>query len=241
MTTPDTLILDVLSKIKFRLLRPEQGGPPSGDIKVAEAYTAFDVSNTVLEDPDTPLMRLELLRTPRMSTVAIGYLLNRLVRAMPDDHQYLNIGVWCGFSFFCGMIGNNDKRCVGVDSFVDPAGTRNIFDLGYQTHRTPRTEFHAIDYEAYFRSFHRGPIGVYFYDGDHRYEHQLRALELASPHLAPGAYVLVDDTNDLEPRQATIDFLGRHAGEFELVMDQSTANNGHPTFWNGLMVLRKRS
>lgn len=60
------------------------------------------------------------------------------------------------------------------------------------------------------------PIGLYFLDGAHDYANQYRILVLADPFLAPGALILVDDTNFEAPRQATLDFL-RARSEYQPV------------------------
>ena len=63
------------------------------------------------------------------------------------------------------------------------------------------------------------------------------ALQLAHPHLAIGGILLVDDTNWQEPYDATLGFLNSHRENYKVVLDQKTAENGHPTFWNGIMAL----
>jgi hypothetical protein len=50
--------------------------------------------------------------------------------------------------------------------------------------------------------------------------------------------VLVDDTNAADPRRATYDFIKARPGKYRVLLDRRTATNGHPTWWNGLIVLR---
>ena len=57
--------------------------------------------------------------------------------------------------------------------------------------------------------------------------------------MAPGGFIIVDDTNWESSRKALIDFLSAHPG-YELLYDIPTTGNCHPTFWNGLMVARKK-
>lgn len=56
---------------------------------------------------------------------------------------------------------------------------------------------------------------------------------------APGCIVLVDDANDDAPRRATRDFVAAHAGAYRVLLDRRTCGNGHPTFWNGVMLLER--
>ena len=92
-----------------------------------------------------------------------------------------------------------------------------------------------MDYRDYFASVHRGPIGVYFYDGDHGYEHQLKGLEIAEPFFGDGCIVLVDDTNWPHPYEATFDFMEASSREYRLLLDRDTSVLDHPTFWNGIL------
>jgi hypothetical protein len=96
-----------------------------------------------------------------------------------------------------------------------------------------------MDYRDYFDRVHEGPIGVYFYDGDHAYEHQLLGLRVAEPFFGEGCIVVVDDTNWVEPYEATFDFIAESEQEYTVLLDQQTVGNGHPTFWNGLLILQK--
>jgi hypothetical protein len=174
-----------------------------------------------------------------MSTFAIGAIINRGVAAMPPAQAFVNVGVWNGFTLLAGMIDNPDKVCIGIDNFSEFGGPRDAFLRQFETYRSPNHRFFEMDYAVYFREHHQGRIGFYIYDGNHSYENQRMGLEIAEPHLAPGALILVDDTNTVEPRQATLDFITRSTYRYEVLLDQQTCANQHPTFWNGIILLRK--
>lgn len=249
MKISDTLIQDIVEKIDFRIIGENEPGSlfDSANIKDPLGFKSLDVANTQIWDRATPVFNLKYLETPRMSTIANGYIINRLVQNMPDSLVYLNIGTWCGFSFFSGIIGNPNKRCIGVGNFSfggavgsgDNPKVKKIFDFQYQLFKTDKSLFFDLDYEEYFKNTHKDSIGVYFYDGEHTYEHQMKGLLVADRFIAPGGYVIVDDTNMPDPRNATLDFIQKMQGSYSLVFDVETPNNGHPTFWNGLMILRK--
>src|SRR5262249_7442379 len=95
------------------------------------------------------------------------------------------------------------------------------------------------DYREYFSKMHREPIGLYVYDGDHSYDNQLIGLQAAEPFFAKGCIILVDDTNWLEPRNATLDFISKSSYEYRILFDTTTCSNRHPTLWNGIMVLQR--
>ncbi len=190
-------------------------------------------------DPQRLSAFRKLSRMPKMSTVAIGAFVNLLVQSLPRDQAYLNIGVWHGYSLLAGMLGNTAKRCIGVDTFRYFGGPRRQFFRRFHQYRSPCHEFFDIDWRQYFAHVHRGSIGLLYCDAEHDYESQHQALTAAAPFLAPGAFILVDDTNEDSPRRALLAFLSEHP-EYELLYDISTAGNCHPTYWNGLMVARKR-
>ena len=104
--------------------------------------------------------------------------------------------------------------------------------------RSPNHHFHEMDYRDYFDRVHEGPIGVYFYDGDHTYEHQLLGLRTAERFFGDNCVVIVDDTNWVDPYEATYDFMAESEREYTVLLDQQTVGNGHPTFWNGLLILQ---
>lgn len=247
-STIDPLIKDIRDRIEFRLIT--QSTPWSASFKFAEqdnVLREIDVVNTHIHDAHTPLMNIDFLKTPRLSTLAIAYIINRLVRTMPSEEMYLNIGTWCGFSFFAGTLGNKQKFCSGVDNFsgdivqIDNASIKNIYMTQYNLFRTPFSAFYEMDYETYFHDIHKESIGVYFYDGDHRRTHTKQGLELAEPFLAKNAYILMDDANERKIYNMTIDFLSKSNNLYALVFDEKTPNMGHPTFWNGLLIFKKLS
>jgi hypothetical protein len=180
---------------------------------------------------------LELCEIPRMSTFAIAALIDHAVRGMPADQVFLNVGVWAGFTFLAGASQNPERRCIGVDDFSGFGGPRESFGARFAELSSPAHSFFEMDYLGYLAEVHSEPLGVYMYDGDHAYEHQLQGLEVAEPFFGPGCLVLVDDTNRDEPHRATLDFIARSEREYRLLLDCRTADSAHPTFWDGLMVL----
>jgi hypothetical protein len=158
---------------------------------------------------------------------------------MPAGTAFVNVGVWHGFTFLSGAANNPERRCVCIDNFSQFGGPRAEFLARFQAHGSGRHEFHEMDYEVYFAREHRGPIGFYIYDGEHSYRSQLRGLEAAEPFFADDCVVLVDDTNEPEPREATLDFIHRRGGHYRLLFDLRTGSNCHPTLWNGVMAFAR--
>ena len=211
--------------------------------RLREQGTHFDVVNTTLpEDSADMVARLNgLCWVPRMSTFAIGAVINRAVAAMAPGLAYLNIGVWHGFTLLAGMLGHPDKTCIGVDNFGQFGGPRDDFLHVFETARGPAHHFHEADYRDYLTRVHREELGVYFFDGPHTFEDQMDGLRLAEPFFSRNCIVIVDDTNEDPARQATEQFLATSPHSYRVVADHRTACNGHPTWWNGITILERVS
>jgi hypothetical protein len=52
------------------------------------------------------------------------------------------------------------------------------------------------------------------------------------------ALVLIDNANRTEVRRAATDFLDASPFGYRELLDARTPRSGHPTFWNGLIVLQ---
>jgi hypothetical protein len=243
-------LADYISGLTFDLAQPDtarveslrfplqRGGRP--DAELLELPNApVDVYNARLPQDGVRMARSlrPICGIPRMSTFAVAAIINHAVTRMPAGQAYLNVGVYAGFSFLAGMIDNPRQVCVGVDNFAIAAGRPGLLRR-FEEARGPAHRFYEMDYLDYFADIQRDQLGVYLYDGDHAYEHQLQGLEQAEPFFADGCVVIVDDTNWEAPRQATIDFVAASAREYDVLLDVATRDHNHPTFWNGLMVLR---
>ena len=232
-----------INGISFRYFRPDSGLAwyYRFSHRLGRLGLSLEVMNTRLP-PDrtetTPALR-ELCGIPRMSTYALGAIVDKAVSQMPEGATFVNVGVWNGFTFLCGIASNAGRRCVAIDNFSEFGGPKDAFLPRFEARRTDKHEFYEMDYEEYFLTRHQDPIGFYIYDGEHSYHHQLRGLEVAEPFFDERCVVLVDDTNDEEPRRATLDFINRSPGKYRLLLDRTTQCNQHPTFWNGVMVFAR--
>jgi len=175
----------------------------------------------------------------KMSTFALGAMVNEGVSQMRADECFVNVGVWKGFTLFAGMAGNARKKCIGVDNFSEFGGPREEFFGSFEAYRSPEHAFFEMDCDKYFSEVHRDPIGFYMYDGEHSYESQLKGLQIAEPYFSDNCIILVDDTNWDTARQATLDFAKNSSGRYETLLDAGTTENLHPTLWNGVMILRR--
>lgn len=181
----------------------------------------------------------DVCRIPRMSTFAIGALINVIVSRMPEGQAYVNVGVWNGFTLLAGMAGNLEKTCVGIDNFSEFGGPREAFRQRFESQKGPGHAFFDMDYRDYFKGPNVPAIGFYIYDGDHSREHQHEGLRAAEPFLADGGLILVDDFNVDAAIDGTRDFIEQSPFAYEILLEQHTCHDWHPTFWNGIVLLRK--
>ena len=216
--------------IKFSIIQPD------------EKPHMLEVRNTYIPEgnADKWLALADLCAIPRMSTFAIACLINKAIHDMPPGQCFVNVGVWHGFTFLAGMLGNPDKHCIGVDNFTEFGGPRDAFRQRFLDAHSPEHHFYDMDYKQYFAEFHQGrPIGFYIYDGAHDYQNQIDGLTVAEPFLADGALVMIDDWNWPATREATKDFIKQSANCWEVVLEEFTSGNGHPDWWNGLFIMQK--
>lgn len=247
---------DYLASISFRFIKPHVRMPmpmefyderlqrimQRGQIGLPERIgMAFEYLNTVIPNQNGDMKRRlrQISGIPKMSTLAIGAMINRGVALMEKDHAFVNVGVWHGFTLLAAMADNRDKKCVGIDNFSQFGGPREIFLERFNRSKGPDHSFYDMDYRDYFSRIHQGPIGFYIYDGDHEYEHQLQGLSIAEPFFGKGCIILVDDTNWEDPKKATQDFVARSAYRYRTLLDITTAHNCHPSVWNGVFILQK--
>lgn len=252
MNKQEETVKQLVDAMRFRVIQPKQ--EPFRGYYILTHYLKragihFDILNTKI--PAIPNLReiRSLKNIPRMSTIANAAIINEVVRTMPEDTIYLNVGVWHGYSFFSGMLGNSDKKCIGIDNFSMWGGPREAFLKRFHQYKSPAHQFFDLDYIDYFSKEQKNKIGFYFYDGDHKYEHQLKGLQLAAPYMADGGIMMVDDTNWDAPRKATLDFMNERKGEYKIILDVNThpgrgpvnTSAMHPTYWNGLMLIQKKT
>lgn len=165
-------------------------------------------------------------------------LLNLAASCLDDGESYVEIGVFHGASLIAAMTGNEGKRFVGIDSFeFRDAGLEKV-EANLARFGLPRPEILVGDaFELVPAGALDGTlVGIWYYDASHSYEAQLQGLRIAEPLLAPGALVIVDDTDWEDVDRALDDYLaGQPRARRLLTLDGST--RGAPHWWEGMQVL----
>ena len=96
--------------------------------KIFSKEKKFIFSNLIIKKKENSdnILKKELLKIDSMSTFAIGYIINKICQNLKNDENYVNIGVWKGFSLIAGMI-NSDCNIYGVDDFSQFGGPKEEF------------------------------------------------------------------------------------------------------------------
>lgn len=185
-----------------------------------------------------PLVAVEGLSSPRVCAF-----LNQLVKRLDPGERYLEVGTYRGRTLISAAYENRGKICIGCDRFrfwgrftgpgflAKRALYQNIkrYEVG-----SAEIEFHPVSSRRLFAERRvTGPVGVYFYDGDHSYESTFHGIVSAVPLLSERAVILVDDWNDPVIRMATDDAFSR-AELRELWRRELPGDHSERGWWNGL-------
>jgi predicted O-methyltransferase YrrM len=186
-------------------------------------------------------------RPDAMSTPKIRGIINYLAG---KGSTYLEIGVLRGSSIVSAAHGN-DCQCVGVDNFsqfnndnTNEAVARERASAYENISLLKADCWEALEVLAVGGA----KVDTYFYDGAHDYHSQLRGLEAALPLFGDDTYIIVDDINWLEVRQANDDFCIKHGYRslFRKLAPLAPKRNGerntdmrHPMWWNGIEIIKK--
>ena len=165
-------------------------------------------------------------------------LLNLAAACLEEDEAYVEIGVFHGASLIATMLGNAEKRFVGIDSFA-------FRDASLDRVHANLARFDLVPPEIVVGdAFELVPtgalgdvsIGVWYYDAAHSYEAQLEGLRIAEPLLVSGALVIVDDADWDDVARAMDDYIVEQPRARRLLTVDGKSH-GSPQWWEGMQVL----
>ena len=165
-------------------------------------------------------------------------LLNVAAGCLEGNEAYVEIGVFHGASLIAAMLGNEGKRFVGVDSFGFRDASLERVHANLAAFGLAPPEIVVGDAFELVPAGVLGdvPIGVWYYDAAHSYEAQLDGLRIAEPLLAPGALVIVDDTDWDDVARAMDDYLAEQTRATR-ILTLDGKSRGAPQWWEGMQVL----
>ena len=165
-------------------------------------------------------------------------LLNVAARCLNGDEAYVEIGVFHGASLIAAMLGNEEKRFIGVDSFgFRDASLEKVQENLARFGLTPPQILVGDAFELVpAGALGDVAIGVWYYDAAHSYEAQINGLRIAEPLLASGALIVVDDTDWDHVERAMDDYLAQQP-RARRILTLAGKSRGAPQWWEGMQVL----
>ena len=202
-----------------------------------KCYSLYDDLYTADHPHDRSLLSI-CQHVEGMATENKLMLLNVAASLLEYDEVYLEVGSWKGLSLIGAMMGNQEKTFFAIEDFSEFGGTRD--ELLANLDRYQLTNKVALIHKDCFEVFQTDflgsrKVGVFFYDGDHRYASQYRALKEIEPFLADEALIIIDDTSHPRVRAAHNHFVRYHP-HFRLLLDIPSEYAGEPRWWNGIQV-----
>jgi len=165
-------------------------------------------------------------------------LLNLAAACLGPDEAYVEVGVFHGASLIAAMRGNEDKRFVGIDRFGFRDASLEKVERNLERFGLPRPELLVGNAFELVPNGALGStrIGLWYYDAAHDYESQLQGLRIAEPWLAPGALLIVDDTDWRDVERAMDDYLAEQPRAGRILTIEGK-ERGFPQWWEGMQVL----
>jgi predicted O-methyltransferase YrrM len=165
-------------------------------------------------------------------------LLNLAASCLGQDEAYVEVGVYHGASLIAAMLGNDDKRFVGIDALRFSGTSLDKIEANLARFGLGVPEIVVGDAFELVPGGALGDtrIGVWYYDAAHSFEAQVDGLRIAEPRLVPGALLIVDDT-DWEDVERALDAYLAEQPRAHRVLTIDGKRRGAPQWWEGMQVL----
>ena len=184
---------------------------------------------------------------PNLAEENVLALLNLAAGLLAPGESYVEVGSYLGASLIGAMRGNKGDF-VAIDSFAFgplevkgrklPAASREALEENLRRFGVDGATILEGDAFELLEGGALGDrrVGVYYYDGPHSYEEQLRGLRAVEPWLADEALLVVDDHDWEQVARSTRDYLADQP-RARLLFDIPGADKDHPQWWEGVAVL----
>ncbi len=151
---------------------------------------------------------------------------------MKSNEVHLQVGESCGSTLAYATYKHYNKNhfAIGLDE-----------DIGDLFQENEYLHFHYFK-DNYADVLLKKPpvirqnIGVCFYNDSYDYNNQFMFLKLIKPCLADEAIIIINNSNILEIREATQDWINDTPQAF-LLFDLPTPVDEYHTWWNGIQVI----
>jgi predicted O-methyltransferase YrrM len=165
-------------------------------------------------------------------------LLNLAASLLGPGERYLELGSFKGASLVAAMLGNEDKEFLAIDSFALAGGSRAQLETNLRSFGLEPPEILEDDVLELLEgdALAGRIVGACYWDLLHKHAPQLAGLRLLERHLAPGALVIVDDTDWEGVDRALADYFAEQSRARRLVTIDGD-RRGQPWWWEGMVVL----
>jgi predicted O-methyltransferase YrrM len=188
---------------------------------------------------------------PNLAEENVLALLNLAASLLAPGESYVEVGSYFGASLIGAMRGNAGDF-VAIDRFKFgplefkgvqlPAASRAGLEENLRRFGAAGATILEGDAFEVLEGGELGDrrVGVYYFDGPHDYDSQVRGLRAVEPWLADDALLVVDDFDWEDVGRATRDYLAAEP-RAELLFDIPGEDRGEPQWWAGVAVLGWRA
>lgn len=179
--------------------------------------------------PSDYIAKLTGLASPK-----VWHLLNNLCA---QSDSYLEIGTYMGSSLMAALYDNKHAVATAIDNFCMKPKTRPHFFANVK-----HLEFTFIEQDCFEVNPKKiGAYQLYFYDGEHSYESQYKAITHFLPAMESEYTYVCDDWNNAPVREGTfaaikdsnLQILEFHERKFETMKDKEN-------WWCGVAIFKLR-
>jgi hypothetical protein len=189
--------------------------------KIAEIINYVETGQSKLNE--------KALNLEGMSNQKVRDLLNKACSY--ENTSYLEIGVYKGSTFYSALYKNSLKYAVAIDNFSQFDSNEDLFLSTIADLEVPYTFFNTPSFSTDLSIF-KHKINTYFYDGDHSYENQEKALTYFYD-IFEDNFIYICDDYDWEIVQK-----GTHSGikkaNLKIVEEYTLSRSDN--YWNGIYI-----
>jgi hypothetical protein len=188
---------------------------------------------------------------PNLATENVLALLNLAASLLGPGESYVEVGSFYGASLI-GAMRSNTGDFVAIDRFSfdvpevrgRPLPKASRAGLEESLARFGAASATILEGDA-FEVIEGGAlgdrrVGVYYWDGPHDYDGQLRGMRAIEPWLAPEALIVVDDYDWEAVAQATHDYVSTEP-RAELLVEIGGEAADQVWWWDGVAVVARRA
>ncbi|HEX7015531.1 MAG TPA: class I SAM-dependent methyltransferase [Cyclobacteriaceae bacterium] len=166
-----------------------------------------------------------------LSSPKVWHLLNSLAS---QAKTYLEVGLYKGSTLISALHGNEHLTAFGVDNFSMFPNKRQNFFANTNAYKNRFTLFEQDCWTVDLSKL--PPIELFFYDGDHSFEAQYKAIEYFYPAMADEFTYVCDDWNMKKIPNAT--FSAAKAMNLEVIENHDLICPQKGEWWNGIGIVR---